>query len=264
MITFLEYSFLEEAHYYIQSQENRGLDLVLNPNQYIEKLKPTRWKDIDNLGSQSIFEEDGSMDLTPMVDISSLKINTKLSELTKSLENSINIYLYNPDNRKLIATDKQILKKAGIEYKILKQIPSSTKEELLEKYLSTHQVDKSKLNVKKILQLTSTLHEAIDVIDLCTLEPEYLKTLQSPTLTQLYMQNFRPGNKHDIRTWHRETKEQELQLAISLILTKLKKQHNVSSSVQNLINLDHRIKTLSKTKPHTWYKYFLWQSAQKT
>lgn len=262
MITFLEYSFLEEIYHHISQQEKIIIDILINPSRYIQKLKPNRWKDIDNLGSKSIFDDAKSADRIPLIDISSLKINSKVSELVKSLQNNVNIYLYNPDSRKLGASDKQILKKSGIPVTTLKPLDNQIKLKLLEEYRATQKITGQ--NLSSIVHSASTLQEAFDILDVCNIYPNYLNTIKTSPQIQLFMQNFRPGDKKSINIWYNHTKEQEIQLAISLILTKLKKQNSIPTHIKRLIELDSNIKTHSKTKPITWYKLFLWQSLKQT
>ena len=79
------------------------------------------------------------------------------------------------------------------------------------------------------------------------------------------MRSFNPDNlgTKELKPWVADVDDGELQLALSLIFTKLSKLNTVRSRelLSELINTDQKIKTRAKIKPLLWYKLFLYKAS---
>jgi hypothetical protein len=66
----------------------------------------------------------------------------------------------------------------------------------------------------------------------------------------------------DIQNWYSQIDDDDIQLALSLIYTKLDKQKDpkVPKLMSKLVRMDQRIKTSNKAPGSTWWKYFLWEA----
>ena len=174
-----------------------------------------------------------------LVDVAGVNLNIKTKNQT--IQTSKIIYLYNSENRSLLAGDQKLINKLGIHYIKSKPVTKAIIEKYLVNINETNSNSTSPNNLKKIVSIANSVCEAITILDIIqyTNPDEYLKSITTPHTPELYMASFKPGNKSDIQLWYNYTKEEELQLAISLIHTKLKKLNYAGIFyIKKLIELD--------------------------
>jgi hypothetical protein len=260
MITFLEYQQIEEIYHYLIQKHELQMDSIAGTNSLVVKSTIQNISDLTNLSTDSIFETDDDQNIH-LVDITSLNLNIKTKNQFTTTPKQI--YLYNPDQKSLLAKDKKTLANLGIIYEKTKPITKQLIEKYLEDHIQKQGVTIPTNHVKKTIMISKSVYEAITIIDTIqhTNPEKYLSAIESPNTPELYMASFKPGNKSDILLWYKHTKEDELQLAISLIHTKLKKLNNAGTkNIKQVIELDFNIKTNNTITPMTWYKYFLYQA----
>lgn len=257
MIIYLEYKSIEDVYHYIISKHNFDPSSMFGLSRVVDKSNLVEWGDINQLGSDSIFDDTNNPQL---VDISNLNISTKIKSI--NTQTSTEIYLYSPDKRKLPAAEKKLLEKAGFDYI---KVPTLNTQEV-NKYIETFS---TKLNTKptqatidQVSQITDSLLgicNYLEIISTIGNQNQYLSAIKESTPEPLFKQYINPGNKKNVKIWYDQLNSDEIQLNISLLHTKLSKNYNNKPYIKKLIELDKNIKTHSTTKPAQWYKYFLWQ-----
>lgn len=256
-IEFTDYSLM--VVYLAQQLGQKPLACLQQPLQLdLNKLRVNSLAELDlqTVSSDDLFGENSNTSW--LVDIldSDLK---KLEHLKQNNDN--NIYLFS-SQIELKADDKKLLKKCNINYQELKKIDSITLTQIAQEYCQQSSLDFTK--IKPLLNQTKSYQEILDNIDFIKLSNDSKNAVNSlikEDKLPLFMRGFNVNSlPKDTTIWAREVDENDLQLALSVIYSKLDKQ-NSKVLIQKLILTDQKIKTRSKIKPLTWFKLFLWQAS---
>jgi hypothetical protein len=253
-IEFIDHSFLT-----VYLAENLGQDIfesLMENNLIINRLKTNSIDEI-NLAinnSVDIFAE--SVNQNWLIDILDTDINN-LNLIEANSEN--NIFLYS-SQIELKADDKKSLKKFGIEFVELKKVNEQKINQMAGRYCQ--QLELNQKEVQTLITQSKSYQEIINNLELISLadnKSEAIKSLEITEKTPLFFRTFNMQNiQRDSIIWANEVTDADLQLALSLIYTKLEKQQN-AQVIQKLILTDQKIKTRSKINSLTWFKLFLWE-----
>jgi hypothetical protein len=257
-MTYIEFTDYSLMIVYLAKQLGQNpLTCLQQPQQLdLNKLKVNSITDLDllTISSDDLFGENSHTGW--LVDI----LDSDLKDLDKLSVNE-NVYLFS-SQIELKADDKKLLKKYNINYQELKKTDSAIVQEIAQEYCQQLGINSSE--IKPLLSQAKSYQEILDNIDFVQLSDNSknaVESLMKEEKLALFMRGFNVNNlPKDATTWAREVDENDLQLALSLIYSKLDKQ-NSKQLLQKLILTDQKIKTRSKIKPLTWFKLFLWQSA---
>jgi hypothetical protein len=272
MVQFLEFnnlSFLEE---YL-SQEI-GFDLLeyytAKDKDLFTRVKLSNWQELSNYstGVDSLFSTEIDESENYLVNIQDLKIDQYSSQLLNQIQsNSENkFYLYSYDKEKLLADEKKYLKKEKIE---VVKVPKSSEElrlKVVADYSQKIGLDSDSSFLKSLSKSTISVQEAIDKIDfldLAEISKESLKDCIDVPGLPIFMYSFSTNNlNRDAVKWIKAIGEDEIQLGLSLIFTKLSKQETKASVElkKELLRTDYLMKNISKVKALTWWKLFLYKA----
>jgi hypothetical protein len=259
MYTFLEYKSIEELYNHIINSENMTLDSIFDIKKNISSQNLYNWSDLQTIGEESLFSDQKEIYLVDLSTCRQPMANIKLERTNHA------IYLYNSEKRKYLSNEIKQLEKANIAYINTKTISSLELQNYVESYISKSKYNIDKNILSKILKSEKNLNEIVNIIDLASIIniDKYLEATKSNEKLLLFQQNFIPKNFRSIKTWYENTTKDEIQLAISLIHTKLKKQPQYHYIIKDLINFDQFAKTNPTVKPEIWYKYFLFTVLNK-
>ena len=197
-----------------------------------------------------------------VVDLGVLEISEVLLKVIADKENIILTRIENELN----IDDKKILKKVGIEVLSLKKVDTEIVTSIYSQYAKVLALDITTTQIAKLAQQTNNYFEIIDNLDFIVLSGETKTAFESLIVEQdleLYKRTFSVNNlAREAKIWYKAVSDEgELQLALSLIFTKLSKQNSpIAKEVQkSLIELDKRIKNNSKAKSLTWFRAWLAQ-----
>jgi hypothetical protein len=272
-IEFSDYSLVID---YLAERTNQPvLECLLDEKLLkIQKIKLSSISDLENY----LQEVDDLFDSIPNQNTSSVQndilvdlqdiglsnnvleyINQKLTETTKQL------YLYS-SIKELTTEDKKSLKKNNFELKELKKPNPNTILQIAIDCSQKLSLNLPSSNLQNLAEQSVSYTEIIEDLEFISLSKDYKNAYNSlikKQKTPLFMRGFRIDNlQKDTTTWAKEVDDSDLQLALSLIYTKLSKTGTPKSKkiLQDLILTDQKIKNSSKVKPLTWYKLFLWKT----
>jgi hypothetical protein len=163
---------------------------------------------------------------------------------------------------------EKLLKKHSISILNAAKIQPATKTQLVHSYSKRLGVQLSSVHISSILQTTQTLTEIIDIIDILLLLPSNLYddfVGTSDTQIPLFMLTFRSKLSHSIAMqWISRLWPDYEQLILSLLFTKLEKEHTFDSKKlrKKLIEIDVFAKSQSHTSLSVLLKHFLWSTIQ--
>ena len=270
-VEFTDYSIFLE--YICEKLQIPFLPVLISPSSLSsQKLRLQNWNQLEqNLSGSGFFQDDLTDSKTVfMVDLDELEINKNtINYIIASNSNlGVDVYLYSSVNESLDADTKKLFKKANISIESLKKINPITAQKIALEYASQLQLPISSIKLNTLSSQALSYYEIINDL-------EFLELVGSQNsdsdinlaITQmikhekpaLYIQNF---TKNDINNWYKNVTADDLQLALSLIYTKLEKINTTTSkkTLQNLIQTDQKIKTNNKVGAMTWYKLFLWKA----
>jgi len=200
-------------------------------------------------------------------DANALKL---LEQIQKEFSN-LEIFLYSSTQEKLKVNDKKNLKKAKVKLKEVKKVDPNFLQKLAKKYLQILQNEGSKItseDLKIALKESENSKELLDKIDFLDFSDDLSlarKSLTSDFDKPIFMWTFDLNNlQRDLGRWAKKLKEDEIQLALSLVLNKLKKQNHPYQAVaiQNLIQTDFKIKSSNKISSLVYWKSFLFETSK--
>ena len=259
MITFLEYAAIEEIYHRLRVAHDLPASTVFAPTPAITKSSLSNWAELNTLGAGSLFQEQPQIHL---VDISGVRVSADLKSF--AFDPVDPVYLYHPEEHKLASPERKLLRGAGVDYEKLKKLDLATVRKYAQEYVRTRQLDIDEATLSQVLQVAESLPEITNVLSVVahpTIDTkEYLQAIRTTEPPKLYMSDFRPGDKRSLDVWRKYVPEDEVQLALSLIHTKLSKYHRDTARLGDVIETDRLIKTNAQASPLTWYRLLLWKA----
>jgi hypothetical protein len=264
-------SFSQVINYTCELTGQNFLDIYTN---HLQSLQASRYKldqiaDLNNLtDNQSLGFFDDSIQYTfKLVDFQTLEIDKNFIDFCKKLDLDISTYIFYSRVGESLATEtKKLIKVANFDYVDQSKIDGSVMQKIAVQYSQqiNLNLDPNTLNI--VITSSRDYEELINNLDFLVLCPDPKQSalqLQLPTKPLLYTYPFNPSqlSVHIIKQWLDAVDDGELQLALSLIYTKMIKLNNTTSKqiLSNLIETDRLIKN-SKLNPLTWWKFFLFKA----
>lgn len=283
MITYIEFSdyslFLEYiCQKLCQKLSVPLLPVLINPSKLpCTKIRLQNWNQLEqNLSGGDFFQDtnpdnlsnDSTSTSTFVIDLDELEINKNtISYLTNpSLDTSLSIYLYSSTNDTLDADTKKLLKKANIDLESFKKPNPDTIQKIASEHCKNLNLSISTSKLNTLCSQSLSYYEILNNLEFLELAQDQDSAFESMLKHEkpaLFMQGLNLNNlPKDINNWYKNVGEDDLQLALSLIYTKLEKPNTDISKklLQNLIQTDQKIKTSSRVGAMTWYKLFLWKA----
>jgi hypothetical protein len=270
MFRFVEYSDSSILKIYLAQELDMDLIQVLqSPILPVQKEILENWSDFSELFRRGgdLFGQEKYEIL--MIDIGNLKLDLKVTDELKKLADSDpnkNLIFYNSWDNALNSEEKKAWQKSGLEYKVLKKDPKIMQNIALEyaKKLDLDIENTSLLKLAGQAQNYAQIMDNLDFIDLAGDGKKALDLLLVEEKMPIFMYGFDPAKTQvQAKKWYTEIGTDDLQLGLSLIFGKLDK--NGTPAAQNLakklILTDLKIKSAGKVEPLTWFRLFLWESA---
>jgi hypothetical protein len=270
MIFFLEfenYSYLTE--FISQKEKVDLLNLLLSKVSnfsFLQTHKLQDWSELKNIISKNeeLFEKNLNQENSFLFDIQSLNIDKVVTNYLQEISsNKQNIYLYSIEKTSLALQEKKLWQKVGFNYENLKQ-NKELNAKLAKEYTQKLQLNIDFQDLQKIIQNSSSCQEIIDNIDYVSLANDLdlaIKSLQKIDSKPIFMLPFDLKNlQNHSQIWLKNVNSENLQLALSLINTKLSNQKLSSKLRRELILTDQKIKTFSRVEGLIWFKLFLWKA----
>jgi|GEM_PF-1190217 len=268
MLTFIEatdFSLLIE--HICKVEQFNFFKYLIDSKIEVQKHNPENLSDLVGLTQ---VEEDlfGENHLRPiLVDLKNISIDEQiLYVFTKLQAISTNYYFYTTEDKKLTADQKKLLKKVEVNYLNLKSFDKNLGNQLVSQYLEFYGIAENISGLQKLVNQCLSYQELIDTLDFIFLAESPKLALESVLKEEqlpIFMYGFSTSNlKKDVDRWRQRLHPDDLQLHLSLLLTKLDKQKNDRSKIlqKELILTDQRIKTISKVAPEIWLKYWFYQA----
>ena len=265
--TLLEFTELSLALAEIAGRS--GLDILntLNDSYLIQRQKVdsvTELMEILN-SEESLFETETNSSPI-LVDILNIDLTAKLVDVISKANPETPVYIHSSINETYDADTKKILKKNNLEVVTLKKPNPEISKQIAIQYSTELELKASPKKIEDLATQCVSYFEIIDSLDFLSLsnnQNEALDSMLKPFKLQLFMRGFNPNSlsQKEIQPWVNDVDEGELQLALSLIFTKLSKMDSALSKrlLQELILTDQRIKTRAKISPLVWYRLFLYK-----
>lgn len=233
-------------------------------NQQIKIIKLESWNQLlETNSTDTLFSDDDKKHI--VYDIQNLALDAKS---LKYIDPTKDVFIYN-SSVKLLTNDKKIiLQSSGC----ILEPPKLTKlnfEKFVQEYAKNLQLNLQKHHINSIVILSKNLFEIIDIVDYLYLSNSVEDALRSFTKDEkipIFMLPLRNSNlKEDIKQWLPYINSEESQLIISLLFTKLDKQHSTLSQIllKQLISLDNQIKLQSRLDATLLLKLFIWKAQEK-
>ena len=259
MITFLEYTAIEEIYHHLRHAHDLPAGVVFTPTPTITKSSLSNWAELNTLGAGSLFQENQQIHL---VDISGVRVSADLKSF--AFDPVDPVYLYHPEEHKLPAPERKLLQKANVEYEKIKKLDTQTTRDYAREYIKSRQLAVDEATLSQVLNVAETLPEITNILSVVA-SPEvdagqYLQAIRTVEAPKLYLSDFRPGDKRSLEVWYRNVPEAEVQLALSLIHTKLSRYHRDQARLRDVVETDRLIKTSAQASPLTWYRLLLWRA----
>jgi hypothetical protein len=265
MINYLDVSdfSLLQVHLAIEKTQNPYSVLQGEPLS-ITRLKVSNITELHQELSSGgdLFGSSVSSDL--LIDIQDLQITpgfiTELSQMDTGTTR--NIWLFSLTHNVFLTDLKKSWTQAGFSYLQLKTTDSTTKNQIALEYSDL--ITLSATQIRALTDQATSYTELIDDLDFVSLSDNQLSAYQSlikETQTPLYMLGFDTTKlTTQLPKWYHQTPDEDVQLAMSLVFTKLEKQSTEASKnlFQKLILTDQSIKTGSKLSQLTRWRLFLY------
>jgi hypothetical protein len=265
---FLEYTDFSLAVEHICSQQ--GLDFLetwRSKKLPFLRLKPESWFDLEAtvLQDEDLFGE--TKPQTFLISIENLLLDNKILPILEKLQASKSyFYLTYSNDEKLLADSKKLLKKANIDFIQLKKPDSTRAFEIAQKHTQNIDLKITATDLQKLTKQASGYQQLIDELDFIWLSGDSKKAVESLLIEEelpIFMMSFKPENaKNDSQKWYKRVREDDVQLLISLLFTKVSKDSSnlAKKLIQELILVDQKSKTISKVGGSVWLKYWLWKA----
>ena len=261
MISFLSFANFDLVLEYLGGDSLVSLlqkKAKLNYNQ----VKISSWSQIFELCSQEedIFGEKTLPDGL-LLDFQDLKLTPDIAEELTKLKTDTKIYLYSGSFEDVFTAEIKKTIKKHFEFVELKKNNTLVERQIFEDYCKVLNL-KFKSTSSILNQGFASYGEIIDILDFCAVSLDPNVALSSFVLGNekpLFMETFNISNSYkEAQKWHKLIKEEELQLAISLLFTKIGKQKDSQKYMQKIILLDQNLKTKNGGQM-LWWKLFLWE-----
>lgn len=268
MTYFLEYTDFSLAVEYICSQQ--GLDFLetwQSKKLPFSRLKPESWFDLQStvLQDEDLFGNTKSQSF--LISIESLPLDNKILTILEKLQSSKNyFYLTYSNDEKLLSDSKKLLKKAGVDFIQLKKPEPNKAFEIAQKHAQNINLKINATDLQKLTKQASGYQQLIDELDFIWLSQDSKKAVESLLVEEelpIFMMSFKLENdRNDSRKWYKKVREDDVQLLISLLFTKVSKDSSqiAKKLIQELILVDQKSKTISKIGSSVWLKYWLWKA----
>ncbi len=266
MISFIEQTVGGDMEFFLAKKYNINYSEFLStyPNNF-QKDIISQWNEIESkITVASIFETNVTEKIH-VVDIGDLDINKKTIKYLENVNNPDSIiYLYSGTKVKLLSSEKKQWEKAALEYAVTKKLTTTDISTIVKEYIQKSQVNIPGSVISEVISQSVDIREAINIVDFLSLCPDIntaWRETKNETKTLPFMMNFQPGNKTQINQWVKFANKDELQLALSIIFTKLQRNYSGDSkkAIAEVIEADRRIKNDNRVLPESWYKYMLWR-----
>ncbi len=264
---FLEFTELSLALAEIAGRSGLDFFKTLTDSSLIQRQKVdsvTELMEILN-SEESLFEtETNSKPI--LVDFLNIDLTVKLIETISKTNPENSVYIHSTINETYDADTKKTLKKNNLEVVTLKKTNPDLAKQIANQYSNQIELKASPKKIEDLATQCVSYFEIIDSLDFVSLsnnQNEAIDSMLKPFKLQLFMRGFNPNrlSQKEVQPWVNDVDEGELQLALSLIFTKLSKMDSTLSKrlLQELILTDQRIKTRAKISPLVWYRLFLYK-----
>jgi len=262
MIYILEYAHLNLTFPFISQKTGISLlDTLKNPHAFLHKTELENWADLSNLSSdEDIF---GNSSEFLFIDFKNLSLSNTKPEFWKNLLFDKPVFLYSSEQNSFKAEEKKVLKQPNIFVETFKKIDTSTALYIAAEHAKQYNLPENL--VTEVSKKSVHYNQIIDSLDFLVLTPnpqECIKEIFTEEKPGLFVYPFRPKtNPKDIDIW-KNISEDEIQLAVALIGSKLTKNKDFKT-LSKLIQTDLAMKESAKLSLKTWWNLFLWHSLQK-
>lgn len=277
MIYYLEFNNYSHLQEFLATKIGfNPLDFYTKKPLPFNKIKIKQWQDlqtqldVDNL---LFAQEQENIQLKNfLVNIHDLQINPYLSDFLVKIKNTFeNLFLFSLDKDKLLAEEKKSLKKAKIDYQKLKS-DKNLRLKSAQEYQTILNLTYSHSSLLYLAENSDSIQEVVDRLDflaLSGLSENQIKNYFS-SKTPLFMLPFSVNNlvKNTLLWYQNLNSPDDLQLALSLLMTKLEKQKtknnlNLINKIKKIIlDMDFEMRNNNKIKPTVHWKLMLWKINQ--
>ncbi|MEM1311927.1 MAG: hypothetical protein AAGF07_00485 [Patescibacteria group bacterium] len=273
MFWFAEFVEFSLFRVFLAEENNEDvLTTLINSRLKFIRLIPVSIADLRQalLEGEGLFEKESSKSY--IVDTKNLNLDPKAINYLSELNNDFpehKLYFFSSSQQSFTADLKRKWQNSGFDYISLKKPDTVLMYKLAKKYIAKLGLQLEDKQLDLILKQSQHYSEIIDNLDFISLADDKvlaLKSLLKQDSLPIFMIGFDPLKlDQQINKWYQQIGENEVQLALSLIFSKLNKSSNeiAQSLIRKLILIDQKMKTQSKVEILTWYKLFLWQALEK-
>lgn len=223
-----------------------------------DRVSLDNWQDLGNISSDSLFGDN----LPSLINRQELDINSTFEQFYNSTLGDA--YLYSSSKNKLKKEEKETLKSNNIEVIEIKKPDKNKKQEFITSYLEFNQVSADSKSITNLTKEALSYDEIINTIDMGILSEQLDKTMQGVDNQEVlpFMFSLKPGNLDGVSKWYKHIKQEEIQLALALMITKASKldSETKKTTLSRVIAADQNIKTGQLSDTLAW-KQLLWQLA---
>jgi hypothetical protein len=263
MLKFVNTTELQEIYYTYSSKFDLNLSDVVHTNAItVQRLES--WNQFLELNQTDLLF--GESEYAHVVyDVQNLTLDLKS---LNSITSEIDIYLFNGSS-KLLAQDKKTIVQSGNEVLDPLKLTPTLLENVIFEYSSQIKLTLKKSEIVSVLKLSNNLFEMLDILDFLVLSDNTgpaLDSLKKDSITPIFMLSLRDGNiKEDITKWLVYLNNDESQLIISMLFTKLVNHRSAFSKSlsRQLISIDNMIKSQSRLDSVLLLKLFIWKTQQE-
>lgn len=244
MIKLFFYKSIDLLDYFLISQNNQDYFSFLKNETSIRKIRVQVLNDIyKNIESQDIFSQDQSQEMYILED--TLKLDTKTLLYFQDLESEV---ILATNSSTLFKEIKKVCKLSS-EFSIeIKKVEIQTLEMLAVNHFKLH--NWSFEGLEMFYDRFEDYQSFVDYLDMLRLSSNpqaFLEASFEKIKTPLFWLKLNPENltKKDLLNWYLEANDEQVQLILSLIFTKLEKSQSSAKSLilKDIINRDLEGKT---------------------
>ena len=259
-MTFLEASHISLIQEYTCHNLSLGLlSFLKSPKNRIERARIEDWSNILSFSSnQDIFSDEPNLIL---IDLQDLQPTALLESLLGN--NTNNFLFWSSTMRSWPAALQKIWISLGGKYEKL-TLDEKSAISLVNQYLSVTNLEISKSQIYTLVASCTDYQELLDKMDIISLsdnKDQLLKWFSPEKNQELFTLPLRASNlANDVKLWLKLVKDDDIQLALSLLWTKSEKIGR--KDFQELIQqTDLEIKTRAKIPTLTQFKKLMFQIA---
>lgn len=248
LIIYSDYSLLLE--YICQSNGLSFLSYILGEKQLVT-VHPTELSDVEFLSQIDVFGDNQMVDLIDITGVSSLNCIPAMAEY--------DIPLFFRGGELPTPAIKKLCEQSGISIINLTQTNQNTARDLISEYSKLIESEIPNVVVNKIINYATNYNQIISLVDIASMikneDFEEFVTIKPP-IELFKLPLYKQSIHKDIKAWHELVTKDEVQLALSLLCTKLKKIAS-RTGVATVIKGDHLLKTSERIEYMNLYKYTL-------